>query len=57
MIRTAPTVPPVLSGALDDDDTDFAIDEFSFGLDSVLDGIAARIDRRVARTADRGTVG
>ena len=43
----------VLSGALDDDDTDFAVDEFTFGLDSVLDGIAARIDRRVARTTDR----
>lgn len=45
----------VLSGALDDDDTDFAIDEFTFGLDSVLDGIAARIDRRVARIADPPT--
>jgi AcrR family transcriptional regulator len=38
----------MLSGALDDDDTDFATDEFRFGLDSVLDGISARIDRRLA---------
>jgi AcrR family transcriptional regulator len=43
----------VLSGALDDDDEDFAVDEFTFGLDSVLDGIAARIDRRVARIGGR----
>lgn len=40
----------VLSGALDDDDEDFAVDEFAFGLDSVLDGIAARIERRVRRS-------
>lgn len=39
----------VLSGALGDDDTNFAVDEFIFGLDSVLDGIAARIDRRAGR--------
>ena len=38
----------VLSGALDNDDEDFAVDEFTFGLDSVLDGIAARIERRAA---------
>lgn len=43
----------VLSGALDDDDEDFAVDEFTFGLDSVLDGIAARIERREARSAGR----
>lgn len=41
----------VLSGALDDDDTNFAVDEFTFGLDSVLDGIAARLERRQARSA------
>jgi AcrR family transcriptional regulator len=44
----------VLSGALDDDDADFAVDEFTFGLDSVLDGIAARIQRRTERSGRRG---
>ena len=36
----------LLSGALSDEGEDFATDEFSFGLDSVLDGIEARIQRR-----------
>lgn len=34
------------SGALEDDDQDFVIDEFTFGLETVLDGIAARMMRR-----------
>lgn len=37
------------SGALSDDDDDFATDEFAFGLDSVLLGIAARMERRENR--------
>ena len=38
----------LLSGALQDDDDDFATDEFAFGLDSVLLGVAARMERRRA---------
>lgn len=38
----------VLSGALDDE-TDMSTDEFEFGLATVLDGIAARIDRSDGR--------
>jgi AcrR family transcriptional regulator len=34
------------AGALDDEDTEFVIDEFTFGLETVLDGIAARMSRR-----------
>jgi hypothetical protein len=34
------------AGALDDENTEFVIDEFSFGLETVLDGIAARMTRR-----------
>ena len=33
------------SGALEDGDTEFAIDEFEFGLSTLLDGIAARARR------------
>ena len=45
----------LLSGALDDEDSDMAVDEFDFGLDTVLDGIAARVAGRVAgRTARKG---
>jgi len=40
----------LLSGALEDYDSDFAVDEFAFGLDSVLDGIEARIARRRSRS-------
>ncbi|MET3808019.1 AcrR family transcriptional regulator [Nakamurella sp. UYEF19] len=40
------------SGALSDDEDDFANDEFAFGLQSVLDGIEARVQRRLARSAD-----
>jgi AcrR family transcriptional regulator len=40
----------LLSGALADEGDDFATDEFAFGLDSVLDGIQARIDRRLSRS-------
>lgn len=36
----------VESGALEDDDTDFAIDEFEFGLATVLDGVQARLRPR-----------
>ena len=36
----------LVSGALSDEGDDFVTDEFAFGLDSVLDGIAARIERR-----------
>ena len=35
----------VLSGALDDE-SDLSTDEFEFGLETVLDGIAARVARR-----------
>lgn len=35
----------LVSGALEDD-SDFSVDEFRFGLDTVLDGIAARIAAR-----------
>ena len=45
-LRTA-----LLSGALSDEGEDFATDEFAFGLDSVLDGIEARIQRRRDRTS------
>jgi AcrR family transcriptional regulator len=38
----------VLSGALDDE-TDLSTDEFEFGLNTVLDGIAARVARRESR--------
>jgi len=38
----------VLSGALDDDDADFATSELSFSLDRVLDGLEALIARRAA---------
>jgi AcrR family transcriptional regulator len=34
------------SGALEDDDQEFVIDEFAFGLETVLDGIEARMSRR-----------
>lgn len=37
------------AGALEDEGQDFAVDEFAFGLDTVLDGVAARMSRR-----DRG---
>ena len=36
----------LVSGALSDEGDDFVTDEFEFGLNSVLDGIAARIERR-----------
>ncbi|MGI9092569.1 MAG: TetR/AcrR family transcriptional regulator [Mycobacteriales bacterium] len=36
----------LFSGALEDDDSDFATDEFAFGLDTILDGIGARIAAR-----------
>jgi AcrR family transcriptional regulator len=39
----------VASGSLDDDPADFAVDEFTFGLRTVLDGIAARIAARPQR--------
>ena len=39
----------LLSGALSDEGEDFATDEFTFGLGSVLDGIEARIQRRQTR--------
>lgn len=38
----------VMSGALEDDDSDFGADEFRFGLRALLDGIAALIERRAA---------
>jgi hypothetical protein len=36
-----------MSGSLQDD-TDFAQEEFLFGLQTVLDGVEARIERRSA---------
>lgn len=44
----------LLSGALEDYESDFAVDEFAFGLDSVLDGIEARIRRRRDHPSPRG---
>ncbi|KAA0024720.1 TetR/AcrR family transcriptional regulator [Antrihabitans cavernicola] len=38
----------LMSGALEDDNSDFAVDEFRFGLDTVFDGIAARIAARAS---------
>jgi AcrR family transcriptional regulator len=38
----------VLSGSLDDDSADFAHEELRFGLDRILDGLAALISRRPA---------
>ena len=45
----------LLSGALNDEGEDFAVDEFAFGLDSVLDGIEARIHRSRDRNTAHGT--
>ncbi len=44
-----PAVAAALSSGSLSDDGDFAVDEFTFGLDTVLDGIAALIERRTAR--------
>jgi hypothetical protein len=40
----------VLSGSLDDENTDFSRDELRFGLERILDGLAALIARRAATT-------
>ena len=45
----------LLSGALDED-SDLAVDEFAFGLDTALDGIAARVASRTARKGRRAQV-
>lgn len=44
----------VTSGSLDDG-SDFATSEFAFGLNTVLDGMAARITRPAADTHDAST--
>lgn len=46
----------LLAGALDDEDSDLAVDEFAFGLDTVLDGFAARVASRTARKGRRAQV-
>ena len=46
----------LLSGALDDEDSDMAVDEFAFGLDTVLEGIAARVASRAAQDGGRAQV-
>jgi AcrR family transcriptional regulator len=45
----------MLSGALEDDD-DFAEEDFTFGLTTVLDGIAARIERTGRRASRPGRI-
>ena len=39
-----------------DEDSDLAVDEFAFGLDTALDGIAARVASRTARKGRRAQV-
>ena len=46
----------LLPGALDDEDSDLAVDAFAFGLDAVLDGIASRVASRTARKGHRAQV-
>ena len=40
----------LLSGAFEDEEVDFSSGEFSFGLDTLLDGVEARINRRRAKS-------
>jgi hypothetical protein len=44
-----PAVAAALGSGSLSDDNDFAVDEFAFGLGTVLDGIAALIERRDSR--------
>jgi hypothetical protein len=48
-----PAVAAAFSSGSLTDGSDFAVDEFTFGLNSLLDGIAALVERRTDATGHR----